>query len=161
MKAPAVECTDPSYFYEEEGCRSLRTVLHRARSGLYGKQHARSRSRGYDVYDSNDACAKSTLCPGVYYGYEPAYNNEKYNTVSENAFMNAVSSPLSTFGADVDTASYSNLRRMINDGYGLYDIPSGSIRTEELINYFNYDYKAPKRGETFAVNAQIIDCPWK
>ena len=101
-----------------------------------------------------------TLCPGNY--FVPEYNcgNEKYTSVAENVFKDALSSPLSTFGADVDTASYSNLRRMINDGAGLYDIPKGSIRTEELVNYFNYGYRSPRRGDAFAVNAQIIDCPW-
>ncbi len=109
-----------------------------------------SRSINYD----------DALCPGNY--FVPEYNcgNEKYTSVAENVFKDALSSPLSTFGADVDTASYSNLRRMINDGAGLYDIPKGSIRTEELVNYFNYGYRSPRRGDAFAVNAQIIDCPW-
>ncbi len=110
----------------------------------------------YAVYDS----AEDTLCPGVYYGYTSRANGEKYKETEENTFKNAVSSPLSTFAADVDTASYSNLRRMINDGYGLNDIPKGAIRTEELINYFDYGYRSPKRGDMFAVNASIIDCPW-
>ncbi|MCR5773545.1 MAG: von Willebrand factor type A domain-containing protein [Lachnospiraceae bacterium] len=92
---------------------------------------------------------------------EPVYNSgENYKSVNENSFTDVTSSPLSTFGADIDTASYSNLRRMINDGYSLSDIPGGSIRTEELVNYFDYDYKKPGRNDTFAVNASIIDCPW-
>ncbi len=97
----------------------------------------------------------TTLCPGVY-----CNNRENYKTVSENTFSDVLTAPLSTFAADVDTASYANLRRMINDGYGLRDIPFGSIRTEELVNYFDYNYKAPGRGDMFAVNASIIDCPW-
>ena len=93
--------------------------------------------------------------------YKPYVNSgENYNRVVENGFMDATSSPLSTFGADIDTASYSNLRRMITDGYRLRDIPAGSIRTEELVNYFNYDYREPGRDDMFAVNASIIDCPW-
>ena len=104
--------------------------------------------------------AEDTLCPGLYYP-EPVFNNgENYRTVSENAFTEASATPLSTFGADIDTASYANLRRMINDGYRLCDIPSGAVRTEELVNYFHYDYKSPKRDDAFAVNATIIDCPW-
>ncbi len=115
----------------------------------------------YGSYDSYDSAAKqSTLCPGVYYGYDNKNPGENYRQVSENTFKDVLSSPLSTFAADVDTASYSNLRRMICDGYSLYDIPAGSIRTEELINYFNYDYKAPRGRDAFSVNAQIIDCPW-
>ncbi len=90
----------------------------------------------------------------------PPYTGEKYKSIAENGFCDVSSAPLSTFGADIDTASYSNLRRMINDGYCLYDIPEGSVRTEELVNYFNFDYKEPGRGDAFAVNASIIDCPW-
>ncbi len=109
-------------------------------------------------YDSK-AARESTLCPGNYNGNYYS-NGETYKAVSENTFKDAVSAPLSTFAADVDTASYSNLRRMINDGCTLYDIPAGSIRTEELINYFDYGYKGPGKRDAFAVNAQIIDCPW-
>ena len=107
----------------------------------------------------DEAARESTLCPGNYNGNYYS-NGETYRAVSENTFKDAVSAPLSTFAADVDTASYSNLRRMINDGCTLYDIPAGSIRTEELINYFDYGYKGPGKRDAFAVNAQIIDCPW-
>ena len=111
-----------------------------------------------NTYDNT--CADSTLCPGVY--YQTPYTNpgENYRSVTENTFQETVSSPLSTFGADIDTASYANLRRMINDGYRLCDIPAGSIRTEELVNYFHYDYRDPNGDDDFAVNASIIDCPW-
>ena len=102
----------------------------------------------------------STLCPG-YYGVSPYINSgENYKSTVENPFTDVASSPLSTFGADIDTASYSNLRRMINDGYSLQDIPKGAIRTEELVNYFDYSYREPAGNDMFAVNASIIDCPW-
>ena len=114
---------------------------------------------GEECFAVYDSYRDSTLCPGNY--RVPDMNHgENYKSIAENDFTDALSAPLSTFGADIDTASYSNLRRMINDGYGLYDIPYGSIRTEELVNYFNYDYKKPRRGDAFAVNASIIDCPW-
>ena len=105
-------------------------------------------------YSYTEAC-KGYSVPGAV--YEPG---EKYKSTAENSFSDTATSPLSTFGADIDTASYSNLRRMINDGFSLEDIPSGSIRTEELVNYFNYNYKKPGGGDAFAVNASIIDCPW-
>ena len=123
-----------------------------------------------ECYDTYASCTEESTCKtygeadciSPYFSYSaPAYKSgEKYRTVEENAFTDVVSSPLSTFGADIDTASYSNLRRMINDGYSLSDIPQGAIRTEELVNYFDYDYKKPGRDDTFAVNATIIDCPW-
>lgn len=93
-----------------------------------------------------------------YYYEEP--NTEEYNEIDEMGFSAAAINPLSTFSADVDTASYSNLRRMIEDGYALDDIPDGSVRIEELLNYFNYDYARPKKGEPFGVTTQIADCPW-
>ena len=86
--------------------------------------------------------------------------SEEYNIVEESGFTAAAVSPLSTFSADVDTASYSNLRRMIEDGYSLEDIPEGSVRIEELLNYFRYDYAGPQKGEPFGVTTQIADCPW-
>ena len=70
------------------------------------------------------------------YGYETA-NTEEYSEIVENGFLPASLNPLSTFSADVDTASYSNLRRMIEDGYSLDEIPEGSVRIEELLNYFH------------------------
>ncbi|MBP5745088.1 MAG: VWA domain-containing protein [Lachnospiraceae bacterium] len=96
-----------------------------------------------------------------YKGYDiPDASGEDYTVNEENGFFNVMESPLSTFAADVDTASYSNMRRFVNEGYGLYDFPAGSIRAEELINYFNYDYAAPKNGDRFGVDAQVSDCPW-
>lgn len=97
------------------------------------------------------------------YGYEEVpynYNTEEYSTIEENPFMSVALSPLSTFSADVDTASYANLRRMIQSGYTLDNIPSGAVRTEEMLNYFTYDYDGPKKGEPFGVTATIGECPW-
>ncbi len=96
-----------------------------------------------------------------YKGYDiPDASGEDYTVNEENGFFNVMESPLSTFAADVDTASYSNMRRFVNEGYGLYDFPAGSIRAEELINYFKYDYAAPQNGDRFGVDAQVSDCPW-
>lgn len=92
--------------------------------------------------------------------YYPNTSGEKYSNIVENGFSSVALSPLSTFGADVDTASYSNFRRFVEDGYGLYNIPSDAIRVEEMINYFTYNYKEPKKGEVFGVNATISSCPW-
>ncbi len=89
--------------------------------------------------------------------YTPPYSDEEYNSYEENGFKSAVSSPLSTFSADVDTASYSNVRRMILDnGY----VEPDAVRIEEMINYFDYDYSEPENGEPFAVYTELSDCPW-
>lgn len=85
------------------------------------------------------------------------FNTEEYSAITENSFKSTAAEPLSTFSADVDTASYSNLRRMIRDGT---TIPSDAVRIEEMINYFHYDYPEPQPNEPFSVTTEIADCPW-
>ncbi len=65
---------------------------------------------------------------------------ESYGVIDENPFLEAARAPLSTFSIDVDTASYSNVRRFLNDGQLP---PKDAVRVEELINYFSYDYPQP------------------
>ena len=84
-------------------------------------------------------------------------NDEEYNYIKENGYTAVSSAPLSTFSADVDTASYTNVRRMIDDGM---DVPPEAVRIEEFINYFDYDYTDPADGEPFAVHTELSDCPW-
>ncbi len=88
------------------------------------------------------------------------FDNEEYTELNEQGYRSTKSHPMSTFAADVDTASYSNLRRMLNDGYSLNDIPSDAVRIEEMLNYFSYDYKGPKGDEPFGVNTEMAVCPW-
>ena len=88
------------------------------------------------------------------------FNTEEYAAIDENGFIATRTQPLSTVSADVDTASYANVRRMITDGYGLDEIPSGAVRTEEMLNYFTYDYAKPTDGSLFNMQAEIAQCPW-
>lgn len=88
---------------------------------------------------------------------EPDFNTEEYSAITENSFQSVAANPLSTFSADVDTASYSNLRRLIRDGGS---IPQDAVRIEEMINYFHYNYPEPQAGEPFSVTTEIADCPW-
>ena len=88
------------------------------------------------------------------------WNTEEYDSIRETGLQSVHNQPLSTFSVDVDTASYSNLRRMIEDGYSLQEIPSGAVRTEELLNYFTYDYNLPEGDEPFGVTTVLGDCPW-
>ena len=87
------------------------------------------------------------------------WNTEGYNQVKESGFVSVATQPFSTFGADVDTATYSNLRRSLyeKDGYG---ISGEAIRAEEMINYFSYDYAKPEDGEKFSVTTVLTPCPW-
>lgn len=88
------------------------------------------------------------------------FNTEEYDYIEENRFLSVATSPQSTFAADVDTGSYTNFRRMVNDNYELEDIPKGAIRVEEMINYFDYEVKAADDENRFAVNSEIHTCPW-
>jgi Ca-activated chloride channel family protein len=85
------------------------------------------------------------------------FNTEAYDHILDNPFLDVVQNPLSTFSIDVDTASYSNMRRFL-DGGNLP--PKDSIRIEELVNYFDYDYKGPKDEKPFAVNFELTEAPW-
>lgn len=85
------------------------------------------------------------------------FNTEEYSRIYENDFMMVNTDPLSTFSIDVDTASYSNVRRFINSGS--LPLPD-AVRIEELINYFSYDYRLPEGDLPFSFNAEFSDCPW-
>ncbi|HEX6622169.1 MAG TPA: von Willebrand factor type A domain-containing protein, partial [Pyrinomonadaceae bacterium] len=82
---------------------------------------------------------------------------ESYGVIDENPFLEAARAPLSTFSIDVDTASYSNVRRFLNDGQLP---PKDAVRVEELINYFSYDYPQPAGATPFSVTTEVADCPW-
>jgi len=86
------------------------------------------------------------------------FNTAAYNHIAENPFLGAKDNPLSTFSIDVDTASYSNVRRFINEGSLP---PKDAVRLEEMINYFTYDYAQPSDGKPFAVHLDVTGCPWE
>lgn len=83
--------------------------------------------------------------------------DESYNEIVENPFVKTDFAADSYFSMDSFTASYSNLRRYINNGMNL---PSDLIRTDELINYFSYDIEKPTDGNTFSSTVEMGDCPW-
>jgi Ca-activated chloride channel family protein len=89
---------------------------------------------------------------------EVVHDTERYDHVDENPFLDPRQHPLSTFAVDVDTASYANVRRFLNDGVLP---PAGAVRIEELVNYFDYDYPEPGHGGPFSVNAEVGPCPWR
>ncbi|MDD4209716.1 MAG: von Willebrand factor type A domain-containing protein [Bacteroidales bacterium] len=90
--------------------------------------------------------------------YQPIEENtEEYTKNLENRFIMAMDEPLSTFSADVDAASYGNMRRFINKGE---KPPVDAIRTEELINYFSYDYPQPQGENPVSVTTEVGNCPW-
>ncbi len=90
-------------------------------------------------------------------GRNDLMNLEGYDNIQENAFLKVTDNPLSTFSIDVDGASYSNIRRMLNSEQLP---PAGAVRIEEMINYFTYAYPQPSGDAPFTINTEIAACPW-
>lgn len=84
-------------------------------------------------------------------------NSEEYAAIKENGFQSAIQEPLSTFSIDVDAASYSNVRRFINNGQRP---PKDAVRVEEMINYFKYNYAQPTGDHPFNIVTEISSAPW-
>lgn len=81
----------------------------------------------------------------------------------ENSYVSTADEPTSTFSADVDTASYAFFRKLCRSGYNLSELSAtirDSVRTEEMVNYFEYSGNLPQNGELFGVSSVIADCPW-
>ncbi len=85
------------------------------------------------------------------------FNTEAYDAIVENDFLDVAQNPLSTFSIDVDTASYTNIRRFLNSRQLP---PKDSVRIEEMVNYFHYDYPQPQGNVPFSVNVDMAECPW-
>lgn len=85
------------------------------------------------------------------------FNTEEYDLITENPFRRPTQASLSTFSIDVDTASYSNVRRFIRQGQLP---PKDAVRLEEMINYFSYDYPQPKGDQPFSVTTEVTTAPW-
>ncbi len=82
---------------------------------------------------------------------------ESYSNIVENNFIKADKFPNTAFAARVDKASYSNLRRFINQNS---PVPPYAVRIEEMLNYFNFNYKEPDKNEVFKLESQLTSCPW-
>ena len=89
--------------------------------------------------------------------YDRYANREEYNHNAENRVKSPVKDPLSTFSIDVDAASYSNIRRFINQGEMP---PKDAVRIEEMINYFNYNYPKPTGNDPVRITTEVGICPW-
>lgn len=84
-------------------------------------------------------------------------SQEDYDSFVENQFETPKNAPLSTFSIDVDNASYTNIRRFINNGQV---VPKDAVRIEEMVNFFKYSYPQPKDNHPFSINTEYSDCPW-
>ena len=95
--------------------------------------------------------------------YSVGYSSPDYGKIIENAFIKTADENVSTFSADVDTASYSYMRKLVSLGFSFDELCKSygaSVRTEEMINYFTYDYPAPRENELFGIKADMAKCPW-
>ena len=109
-------------------------------------QDYRRRSEGVSTEKPRDIRAPSA--PGI---------TEAFDAITDNAFFTVRENPLSTFSADVDTASYAIVRRFLNEQQLP---PKGAVRIEELLNYFTYDYPQPQGDAPFSATMEVATCPW-
>jgi len=105
----------------------------------------------------NAPSAEKAAMPGMIYP-PPRFNTEEYGRIYDNGFQEALGTPVSTLSIDVDTASYSNVRRFVNSGRLP---PADAVRTEEMVNYFRYDYPQPAGEHPFSVTTEVGECPWR
>jgi Ca-activated chloride channel homolog len=108
-------------------------------------------SMGAPRYAKGKAGGAARARPG------PRPNTESYDAVKDIGFKMVGNAPLSTFSVDTDTASYANVRRMLNQGQ---KPPAGAVRIEELVNYFSYDYPPPTSAVPFSTHIEVAPCPW-
>ena len=137
------------------GCGGSTSTSTTASNARWGK------NASYDTAAATEAACETeaTSCWDYDYDYG-VVNSESYTQPQENGFYVTKGNPLSTFAADVDTASYANVRRMIEDGYSLSQINPDAVRAEEFINYFSYNLNEPGVGEKFGITTEVSACPW-
>jgi Ca-activated chloride channel family protein len=137
----------------------------RERAGGGGGGRGGAGGRGNPVYsqlDDSSSAFGPAGPPQIYsdgspYRYANPPTTATYPELTENIFTPVSRYPLSTFSIDVDTASYSNVRRFLNAGRLP---PHDAVRVEEMINYFSYQYPQPRGEEPFSANIEVAGCPW-
>lgn len=138
-----------------------------ARHAAAGTDADEVRAAEYNVSDTRSpalapgmlplaAPADRMIMPPPDYG-APRQNRENYPAVADNPVQSVHLAPVSTFSVDVDSASYSNVRRWLNQGTLP---PRDAVRIEEMINYFSYDYPGPAPGDAFRVITETGPAPW-
>lgn len=118
-----------------------------------GKNHLRQEALTEDAFTDGSISEIQKLSE------EASTNNEQYGAYYDSPFVSPLKAPLSTFAIDVDTASYSNVRRYLGRQNQLP--PEDTVRVEELINYFDYDYPFTGDKHPFSVHLETASSPWK
>ncbi len=124
-------------------------------TGLGGQRS--STSRAFSSRASSSYAPAAQTAATVVVQSAPS-NTEQYNRVEDGEYKLVARDPLSTFSIDVDTASYSNLRRYLSQGQLP---PKDAVRIEEMLNYFQYTYAEPRGEHPFSVATELLDCPWQ
>lgn len=112
---------------------------------------------GSVTVDSFDAGGRAFGFAGGNSRTDRSFGTEAYDAVTANTFRDATGHPLSTFSIDVDTASYANVRRFLNDGQLP---PAGAVRIEEFVNYFPYALPQPEDDAPFSITTDVTRAPW-
>ncbi len=125
------------------------------------KRKSEYRQSGFQNFNSTSNFTRSSgdvigAAGGLNY-YDADLSNESYKHDNENGYKSVKNNPLSTISVDVDRASYSNVRRFLNQGQ---KPPADAVRIEEMVNYFNYDYPQPKSNDPIAITTELSECPW-
>lgn len=149
---------------ESDSLQEKSVLSHHRASKLSSKAAAKPKAKKHLNYFSwaTAQLASSVVMPQVKHervmGFYPDMDRENYAQFVQNPVKLSQSEPVSTFSIDVDTGSYSNVRRMITQG----DLPpEQAVRIEEMINYFNYQYEAPKTtNQPFNIHTELAKSPW-
>lgn len=128
------------------------------RSGLR-ETEALAEEGAWNAYSKTGVFAAGYVLPAATsMPYPDAFHNtEEYGYISESGYLSTLTNPLSTFAAEIDTASYAQVRAKILRGER---VPQDAVRVEEMLNYFRYDYTRPAAGEPFGVTMELSSCPW-
>ncbi len=157
--APVVNEADPQAVVMPSSTKSTIVSLsrHAARRGKRTVKAKMAVAETYDAMCAVECEEPPELCESIT-PIQPDFNTEEYKSVTANPFLSAKEQSLSTFGADVDTASYTNARRYLLQENTLP--PKDAVRIEEFVNTFSYDYAPPATGKKFGTTFEMMACPW-
>lgn len=127
-------------------------IIVNTKNGIHQNLSKKELERKFKKLDKNKKTEQKILPPKSI-----EVSQEEYDNFVENQFESPKSAPLSTFSIDVDNASYTNVRRFINNGQS---VPKDAVRVEEMVNFFKYKYPQPQDQHPFSINTEYSDCPW-
>jgi len=133
---------------------SLKPLAESARTANHARQGGKG---GAHFGRTDDGELTMRKRGGFKYDQPRPVQGNRYGALTDNTFKSPWKAPFSTFSVDVDTASYTNIRRMIQGGQA---VAKDAVRIEEMINYFSYNYPQPEGKHPFSVNVETASCPW-